>query len=231
MKLVVGLGNPGRKYEQTRHNVGFMAAAKVVSLLAAGAPKVRFEGEMAEGNVAGEKVAVLCPHTFMNASGRSVRKAVDFYKLSPHDLLVLCDDMNLPTGRLRIRRCGSAGGQKGLSDIIRHLDSEEFPRLRIGIDRPPEQWHVTDYVLGKVSRAEQEKLETATSRAAQAAIDWVQHGTSFVMNHYNAAPAKRSQPAKQSKPAKQAKPAKRSQPNESSPDAPPNPNPKTSEPN
>ena len=213
MKLIVGLGNPGRKYEQTRHNVGFMAAAKMASLLAAGSTKVRFEGEMAEGTAAGEKVTVLCPHTFMNASGRSVRKAIDFYKLSPEDLLVLCDDLNLPTGRLRMRRGGSAGGQKGLADIIRHLDTDAFPRLRIGIDRPPQRMPVTAYVLGKVSPEEQQPLEAATSRAAQAALDWVRHGTSFVMNHYNAAPAKRSPSA------------------ESSSDASSNPSPNTSESN
>ena len=213
MKLVVGLGNPGRKYEQTRHNVGFMAAAKLAALLGAGAPKVRFEGEMVEGNVAGEKFVVLCPHTFMNASGRSVRKAADFYKLTPQDLLVLCDDLDLPAGRLRMRRSGSAGGQKGLADIIRHLDTDAFARLRIGIDRPPARWNVADYVLGKISGEEQEQLETATSRAAQAAIDWAQEGTSYVMNHYNAAPAKQSP---------RAKPA---------PEASSQPTPKTSEPN
>lgn len=166
-----------------------MATAKLVALIGAGSPKIRFEGELVEGNAGTEKLLVLCPHTLMNASGRSVRKAVDFYKLSSEDLLIICDDMNLATGRLRMRRSGSAGGQKGLSDIIRHLDTEAFPRLRIGIDRPPDRWHVTDYVLGKISGEEQEKIESATTRAAHAALDWVNEGTSFVMNHYNGAPA------------------------------------------
>ena len=172
MKLIVGLGNPGRKYEQTRHNVGFIVAAKVAALISASPGKTRFEGEFAEGSSGGEKLNVLCPHTFMNASGQSVRKAVDFYKLATDDVLVICDDLNLASGRLRIRPRGSAGGQNGLKDIIRHLDSEDFPRLRVGIGRPPDGWTVIDYVLGKFPKDEHDKIELATTRAAYAAIEW-----------------------------------------------------------
>ncbi|MCG8650967.1 MAG: aminoacyl-tRNA hydrolase [Pirellulales bacterium] len=188
MKLIVGLGNPGRKYEQTRHNVGFMAVAKLAALISASPSKARFEGEVAEGALDGEKLLVLCPHTFMNASGKSVRKACDFYKLSAQDLLVVCDDLNLPCGRLRLRPSGSAGGQKGLADIIRQLGTDSFTRLKIGIDRPPPQWDVSDYVLGKFRKDEQEKIESATTRAAYAAMDWAKQGTSFAMNKYNADP-------------------------------------------
>jgi len=193
LKLIVGLGNPGRKYEQTRHNVGFMAAAKLAAKVSADSPRSRFDGDLAEavirsGKGAGEKLAVLCPATFMNASGRSVRQAFDFYKLSLEDLLVICDDLNLPTGRLRIRPSGSAGGQKGLADIIQQLDSQSFARLKIGIDRPPTGWEVTDYVLGKFSSAEKETIEEATTWAAQAALDWAIHGTLFVANLYNPDP-------------------------------------------
>lgn len=186
MKLIVGLGNPGRKYEQTRHNVGFVVAAKVAALIGAGASRTRFEGELAEANLEGEKVVVLWPHTYMNASGKSVRKACDFYKLTPGDLLVICDDLNLPTGRLRIRATGSAGGQKGIADIIRHLGTDEFPRMRIGIDRPPQGWEASDYVLGKFNKDEQDMIEASMTDAAHAAIEWVRGGIGPVMNRYNA---------------------------------------------
>lgn len=185
MKLVVGLGNPGRKYTETRHNVGFMTAAKLGRVLSAGPVRTQFEGDTVDGTVDTEKVLVLCPATYMNHSGRSVRKAVEFYKLTPDDVLVVCDDLNLPLGRLRIRAGGSAGGQKGLADVIRHLGTDQVPRLRIGIDPPPEGWAVPDYVLSKFGSGEQPEIERVTERAALAAADWVQHGVAFCMNRYN----------------------------------------------
>jgi peptidyl-tRNA hydrolase, PTH1 family len=187
MKLIVGLGNPGRKYEQTRHNVGFVVATKAAKLISASAGKSQFEAETAEGHAGTEKILFLWPQTYMNASGRSVRKALDFYKLVPNDLLVICDDLNLPSTRLRIRPSGSAGGQKGLADIINSLGTDIFARLRVGIDRPPDGRDVVDYVLGKLSGDEAIDLDNATSRAAQATIDWALQGTQHVMNHYNAA--------------------------------------------
>ena len=206
MKLIVGLGNPGRKYEQTRHNVGFMVAAKVASLVAASPSKIRFEGEFAEGTALGsqgerrEQLVVLCPHTYMNASGKSVRKACDFYKLVPSEVLVICDDLDLAAGRLRIRGSGSAGGQKGLADIIRHLGTDEMVRLRLGIGRPPAGWETADYVLGKFNKQEVEIFESATTKAAHAALDWACEGVGFTMNRYNADPApKQKQTKKQTK--------------------------------
>ena len=188
MKLIVGLGNPGRKYEQTRHNIGFMVAGKVASLAAASPSKIRFEGELAEGSYGGEKLVILWPHTFMNASGQSVRKAYDFYKLPLTDLLVISDDLNLKTGRVRIRSSGSAGGQNGLADIIRHLGTEEFARLRIGIDRPPEQWTTSDYVLGKFNKDELIEIDSAMDRATKAALVWASEGVAAAMSRYNSDP-------------------------------------------
>ena len=197
MKLIVGLGNPGRKYEQTRHNVGFMVASKVAALVGAGPSKEQFEGHVAEGRLAddtaNEKLVILWPQTYMNLSGKSVRKACDFYKLSPDELLVICDDLNLAAGRLRIRASGSAGGQNGLADIIRHLGTNAFPRLRIGIDRPPQQWDAADYVLGKFANNEKDKIETSTTRAAYAVMDWASKGIGFAMNRYNADPSEKKQ--------------------------------------
>ncbi|MCL4170854.1 UNVERIFIED_CONTAM: hypothetical protein GTU68_030501, partial [Idotea baltica] len=136
-----------------------MVAAKTAALISASPSKERFEGDFAEGSSGGEKLLILCPHTFMNASGQSVRKAFDFYKMQTEDVLIICDDLNLDTGRLRLRARGSAGGQNGLKDIIRHLDGEGFPRLRVGIGRPPDGWTVTDYVLGKFPKSEHELIE------------------------------------------------------------------------
>jgi peptidyl-tRNA hydrolase, PTH1 family len=192
MKLIVGLGNPGRRYAETRHNVGFAVAAKLLPKIGATSAREKFNGELAEGTIDGEKVAVLCPMTFMNASGDSVRRAVDFYKIEPagDDLLVICDDLNLSCGRLRIRRGGSAGGQKGLADIIRVLATDQVPRLRMGIDRPPEHMEVVDYVLGKFGPEDRDMIEQVYDLASMACVDWVRQGTLFAMNRYNAEPKK-----------------------------------------
>src|SRR5216684_2305174 len=128
MKVLVGLGNPGKKYEGTRHNVGFEVVAELAyrhrTSQGATKPKVKFEAEIAELTVAGQKLLLVAPQTFMNASGRSVRQLVDFFQIAASDLLVVCDDINLPLGQLRIRRSGSSGGQKGLENIIQHMGTQ-----------------------------------------------------------------------------------------------------------
>jgi len=194
MKLVVGLGNPGRKYQDTRHNIGFEVAARLLPILGSPAVKNRFSGELAEASYEGQKLVVLCPGTYMNASGSSVRQAIDFYKLDPtgDDLLVICDDMNLPVGRLRFRASGSAGGQKGLADIISRLGTDHFSRLRIGIDRPPPYMEVPDFVLSKFSAQQRKQVDEAVETAAGAVLQWAVSGVQHCMNQYNAAPPKRS---------------------------------------
>ena len=188
MKIIVGLGNPGRKYERTRHNIGFDVAYEVARRAGASSTRTRFEAETAEAVVGGEKVMILCPQTFMNLSGRSVRGAIDFYKLTPADVLLISDDLNLPTGKIRLRPGGSAGGQKGLADTIRHLGTDKIARLRIGIDRPPPQYAVTDYVLGKFTDDEIDVLRPAVHRSAEAALHWAKCGIADAMNRYNATP-------------------------------------------
>jgi PTH1 family peptidyl-tRNA hydrolase len=185
MKLVVGLGNPGRRYEGTRHNVGFAVLAEVGRRLGAGPAKSKFHGELAEGAWEGEKVLLLSPVLYMNRSGTSVRAARDFYGLANQDLLVICDDLNLPLAKLRFRSAGSSGGQKGLEDIIDKLQSEEFCRLRIGIGSPPEGWDPADFVLARFGREELPELEGAVARAAEAVTDWVVRGVEYCMNRYN----------------------------------------------
>lgn len=188
MKLIVGLGNPGRKYVGTRHNVGFDVVAELSRRGSAAAPRRAFDAELTEIAVGGERVLLAAPQSYMNLSGRPVRQILDFYKLGLADLLVVCDDFNLPLGRLRLRRNGSAGGQKGLKNIIEHVGTEEFARLRIGIDRPPERMDATAYVLQKFSANEREAMSTAVRAAADAAELWVTQGPDAAMNRVNAAP-------------------------------------------
>ncbi len=188
MKLIVGLGNPGRKYEGTRHNIGFEVLRELARRHATGRPRVKFQGEVSEAQVGGESVLLLMPQTFMNLSGASVLPARDFYRLEACDVLVICDDFHLPLARLRFRPSGSAGGQKGLADILHRLGTSAIPRLRFGIGSPPPAWDVADYVLSKFGKDEVPELASSLSRAATAAADWVTLGTQECMNRYNADP-------------------------------------------
>lgn len=185
MKLIVGLGNVGHKYDQTRHNVGFEVLDRLAERFGDGQAKDKFEGRLIEARVGSERVLLLWPHTFMNLSGQSVRPAMDFYKLELSDLLVVCDDFNLPLGKLRFRREGSAGGQNGLADIIRRLGSEEFSRLRVGIGPVPASWNAADFVLGKFSATEKDTVKEVLARAADGSECWVTSGVETSMNRFN----------------------------------------------
>ena len=186
MKVVVGLGNPGREYEHTRHNVGFRVAAELARRHGASRPKLRFDAEIAEAALGTQKLLLVRPQTFMNASGRCVRQLVDFYQLPLTDLLVVCDDMNLEVARLRLRPGGSAGGQKGLADILRQLGTEEFSRLRLGIGRPSGKMRGTDYVLARFSADEAKEIEHAVLEAADGVETWAERGLDAAMNQVNA---------------------------------------------
>jgi PTH1 family peptidyl-tRNA hydrolase len=183
-KLVVGLGNPGTKYEGTRHNIGF----DVVDQLARGGTGAlfsrRFDGLFAEIEIDFRRVLLLKPQTFMNLSGRSVRQAVAFYKIDLADMLVICDDLNLPLGKLRLRRGGSDGGQKGLRDINSQLGSEDFPRLRIGIGERG-AIDAVDFVLTRFRPAERPSIDDALITATQAVAVWVSQGLEAAMNRFN----------------------------------------------
>ena len=185
MKLVVGLGNPGRKYQATRHNVGYDVVAAVAKQHAAGPVRGKFQGEVTDIATPAGRVVLLCPTTYMNRSGQSVRAAFDFYKLELADLLVVCDDFHLDLARLRFRAKGSAGGQKGLADIIQKLGSEQFSRLRMGIGQPPEGWNVPDYVLGRFQDEDREMMDAAIQRAVNGVLDWVASDVEHCMNQYN----------------------------------------------
>jgi PTH1 family peptidyl-tRNA hydrolase len=185
-KLIVGLGNPGRKYAATRHNVGFAVAETLAAQHAVGKARSRFRGETVEVNIGGQRGLLLCPHTYMNRSGLSVLEARNFFKLDDADVLIICDDFNLPLGKLRFRAKGSAGGQKGLQDIIGCLGTDRLPRLRIGIGAPAPGWDVADYVLSKFRTEELPRMRQAVVRAATAVEDWVAQGIQVCMNRYNA---------------------------------------------
>lgn len=198
LKLIVGLGNPGRRYENTRHNIGFDVLGELARRHQATLPKAKFQGELSEARIEGRKVLLLCPLTYMNLSGASVLAARDFYKLELADILVICDDFALPIGTLRFRRSGSSGGQKGLGDIIQRLGAE-IPRLRVGIGPLPERWDVADFVLSKFSSEERGVADEAVKRAAEGAAAWVGQGIQHCMNQFNASPKKKQ--ARKTKPA------------------------------
>jgi PTH1 family peptidyl-tRNA hydrolase len=194
VKVVVGLGNPGSRYHQTRHNVGYA----VIDLLAESPRASRFQGrfqaQVAELLEEPHKVLLVKPETFMNLSGRCVRAVLDFYQVEPADLLVVCDDVNLPLGKLRVRARGTHGGHNGLRDIQNHLGTTEYPRLRIGVGAPKDDKDdMVDYVLGRFRPAEKPIIEEAVQIAAQAVAHWIHQGVEACMNRYNAPAAKKEE--------------------------------------
>lgn len=185
MKIVVGLGNPGRKYAGTRHNVGFEVVQVLAERNAGERWRSRFDAETSEVQLGGQRVLLVAPQTFMNLSGRSVRSVVDFFKVPLSDLLVISDDLNLSCGQIRLRASGSAGGQKGIQNIIDQLGTQAFPRLRIGIGRPVGAVGTVDYVLQTFAKAERPVMDQAVDRAELAVIQWATDGIEQAMNRFN----------------------------------------------
>lgn len=206
MKLIAGLGNPGKRYAESRHNVGF----RVVEELARrwGADEARydrhFEALVGQAQRAGEPVLLVQPQTYMNESGRSVAAAWRFYKLALSELMLVLDDLDLPVGRLRLRPDGSSGGHKGLTDVIRCVGSDEFPRLRIGIGKVHPSATV-EYVLSRCEADEQSAMTTAITSAADAVEVWLSQGIDAAMNEFNRkgdGPARPAAPPAPEEPAK-----------------------------
>lgn len=189
-KVIAGLGNPGRRYAATRHNVGFRVIEALRAKWRLDEGRNAFGGQVIDARLAGGeetavRVLMMMPHTFMNRSGQAVRELTGFYKVAQKDVLVVLDDMALPLGRLRFRASGSAGGHNGLNDVLRALGGDNVPRLRIGIDQPPDVMDAVDYVLTKFDKYEEEIIDTAVSQAAEAAEDWVFNGIAYAMDKYN----------------------------------------------
>ena len=184
MKIVVGLGNPGAKYSGTRHNVGFEVIDYLAAAPAVGTFRTAFSALVAETTEAGEKVLFAKPETFMNLSGRTVRGLIDFYKLTATDVMVVCDDFNLPLGKLRIRASGSHGGQNGLRNIQDCLGTDGFLRLRIGVGQPS-PGEAVDFVLSRFKPGERATVEQAVAVAANAVMVWIRQGANACMNAAN----------------------------------------------
>ena len=184
--LVVFLGNPGPRYECTRHNAGFMAGDALAKKLGVNISRLRFKALTAECEINGERVLLMKPQTFMNLSGEAVGEAARFYKVSPEHVLVVSDEISLPLGKLRVRPKGSAGGHNGLKSIIAHLGSDAFPRIRLGVGAPPHpDYDMADWVLSVFRNQDLEDMRAAADRAGEAVISYITDGPERAMNRFN----------------------------------------------
>jgi len=184
MKLIVGLGNPGKEYEKTRHNAGFMAIDKLAEMIDVSFTQKQFNALIGTAMIKGEKIMLMKPETYMNLSGEAVSSAVRYYKIDTQDILVLHDDLDLPVGKIRIRYQGSSGGQKGLKNIIDLLGTQDIKRIRIGIGKDP-IIPIVDYVLGKIPKEQEETFNESLDKAAKAARASLVLNFQDVMNRYN----------------------------------------------
>ena len=184
--LLVGLGNPGTEYAKTRHNIGFMAVDEIVRRYSFPSFKEKGKGALSVGEIDNRKVFVLKPHTFMNLSGEAVQQAVRFYRIPPEHVLVISDDISLPIGKLRIRAGGSAGGHNGLKNIIAHLGSDRFPRIKVGVGMPENaDYDIADWVTGRPMGDEQKPLMEALDRAVAAVPAVIRDGVDRAQNRFN----------------------------------------------
>lgn len=185
MYIIAGLGNPGGKYENTRHNVGFEVIDILADRMGICVDEKKHRALCGKGVLEGEKVVLVKPQTFMNLSGESVRSAADYYKVEADHIIVVFDDISLEPGQLRIRGKGSAGGHNGIKNIIAHLGTQEFPRVKVGIGEKPRGMDLADYVLSHFSKGEKEAMEEAYKEAAAAVAVMVGQGMDEAMNRFN----------------------------------------------
>lgn len=184
IKLIVGLGNPGVRYANSRHNIGFMIADRFARAHEFDFARKRFNAQIAEGSIAGHRILLAKPQTFMNSSGEAVGKLFAFYKIASHDLLVVYDDLDLPLGKMRLRSRGSSGGHHGMESIVARVGTSDFPRLRVGIGRPNPDADI-DHVLGSFDADERTMMDETFARAADAIDVWLADGITAAMNRFN----------------------------------------------
>ena len=197
MKVIVGLGNPGREYAQTKHNVGFMLVDALADKLGISNWQEKFDALIAEGRLGTEKILLVKPQTYMNDSGRAVGPLMNWYKLPPEDLIVAHDDMDIPAGTIRIRKKGSAGGHNGIKSVLAHLGDEHFSRVRIGIGRPLPGWTVINHVLAPFREEDVPKIKEAIQYLLPAVECIVTEDTDKAMNLYNPKKVKKQKPENQ----------------------------------
>ncbi|MCC5786248.1 MAG: aminoacyl-tRNA hydrolase [Phycisphaerales bacterium] len=201
MKIIVGLGNPGRQYANTRHNAGYMVVDRLIERHAPGeSVRLKHQADTVEARIGGEKTLLMKPVTYMNRSGVSVQDAARFYKIDPaSDLLIVTDDLSLPVGTIRVRASGSDGGHNGLKDITRALGGDGYPRLRVGIDAKPPFMDQADWVLSRFADEDGAKVESAIAQAADAAECFIAEGAVGAMNKFNRKVKEKPESAKDSK--------------------------------
>ena len=184
MYIIVGLGNPGRKYENTRHNLGFITIDRLASKHDIKVDKIKFKALVGDGRIAGQKVLLVKPQTYMNLSGESVREVANFYKVEPDEIIVIYDDLDLPLGNLRIRKSGSAGTHNGMKSVVYQLKSDQFPRVRIGIGQNVDK-DIIDFVIGGFRKEEVPILEDTVDKAVMAIESMIGETVDIAMNKYN----------------------------------------------
>ncbi len=185
MYLIVGLGNPEPEYSKTRHNMGFDVVNKIVSKYEIELTRTKFNGIYGSGTIEGEKVILLKPQTFMNLSGQCIKPFVDFYKIPLENVLVIFDDMDVEVGSIKLRKKGGPGTHNGAKSVVYELASEDFPRIRVGIGRPVDEYDAIDYVIGKLEDEKYKDLEKGVDKAVEAVAEYLKSGIDITMNKFN----------------------------------------------
>lgn len=185
MKIIIGLGNPGKEYAATRHNMGFMAIDRLADKYGIDIIDLKHKGICGKGMIEGEKVMLVKPQTYMNNSGECVRELMDYYKTEPEDIIIIYDDIDLDPGQLRIRKSGTAGSHNGMKSVISHMGTQIFPRVRIGVGAKPDGWDLADYVLSRITPEADKEIVKGIETAGEAVVSILSKGIDEAMNIYN----------------------------------------------